>query len=243
MAAALVRDAERPRTEAAPLYRRPDARPARERRVAWRAVIAYHPLLATTSRRRRPAPTSPMHTVRTILSTFALVAALGACSSTASLDPRTWFRSSGEPPAPKAREQPGVDARLRGVGAPVTGTVRMRESGDLLVIFVDIAAGAPGPYRVVLHETGNCSSPNGFSAGAPWSPPGWRESALRLVPEVYANINGQAQLTARVRGVRLGDAVKRSVLVYQGTTPEVPRPDVRNNVVACGVFEQATTLF
>ena len=95
----------------------------------------------------------------------------------------------------------------------------------------------------MLHANGNCSSPNGFSAGAPWSPPGWKESPTRLIPEVTANSSGNATMVARVRGVRLGDALKRSVLVYQGTTPQQPQPDVPNNVVACGVFEQATTLF
>ena len=30
----------------------------------------------------------------------------------------------------------------------------------------------PGRYRVAIHAQGNCTSPNGFSAGAPWVPPG-----------------------------------------------------------------------
>lgn len=180
---------------------------------------------------------------RSLALALPLALMLAGCSSTATWNPRTWF-AKDETPSPKAREVPGVDARLRGVNnSAVTGTVRMRESGDLLVVFVDLQAGVPGPYRVVLHSNNNCSSPNGFSAGAPWSPPGWKESPMRLVPEITANVNGLGQLTARVRGVRLGDAVTRSVLVYRGTTPQVPQPDVRNNVVACGAFEPATQLF
>jgi Cu/Zn superoxide dismutase len=177
-----------------------------------------------------------------LLAVFAAVLALGACSSTSSWDPRRWF-SKDDTPAPAVRETPGVEARLRNVNSAISGFVRVRESGDLLLVLVDIAGGNPGPYRVVLHANGNCSSPNGFSAGAPWSPPGWKESPLRLVPEAYAGAQGILQLTARVRGVRLGDALGRGVLVYQGMTPQVPQAGIPNNVVACGVFEQAKSLF
>jgi Cu/Zn superoxide dismutase len=169
--------------------------------------------------------------------------ALGACSTTPSWDPRKWF-SKEEAPAPQARETPGVEARLQAINSAVSGSVRVRESGDLLMIAVDLANLSPGPYRVVLHATGNCNSPNGFSAGAPWSPPGWKDPATRLVPEVYGSGSGSiGELLARVRGVRLGDALNRGVLVYQGTTPQIPQPGVPNNVVACGVFVPSKTLF
>lgn len=183
-----------------------------------------------------------MHRFRSLAAGLSVLLALGACSSTSSWDPRRWF-SREEAPAPKARDVPGVDARVKAIKTSIAATVRMRESGDLLVVQVDLANGRPGQYRVVLHANGNCSSPNGFSAGSPWSPPGWKESPLRLIPEFTVNSSGNGQLTARIRGVRLGDAVNRSVLIYEGLTPQVPQPDVANNVVACGVFAQSTTLF
>lgn len=183
-----------------------------------------------------------MRNARSFAAAFAAVLVLGACTSTSSWDPRRWF-SKDDTPAPAARETPGVEARMRNVSSAISGFVRLRESGDLLLVMVDIAGGRPGAYRVVLHANGNCTSPNGFSAGAPWSPPGWKESPLRLIPEATAGGQGIVQLTARVRGVRLGDALSRGVLVYEGITPQVPQPGVANNVVACGVFEQAKSLF
>jgi Cu/Zn superoxide dismutase len=183
-----------------------------------------------------------MRDVRPLPILLATLLTLAGCSSTSSMDPRTWF-SKENVAAPKEREVPGVDAPLRPITSNANGRVRLRESGDLLVVSVELWNLNPGSHRVVLHSNGNCSSPNGFSAGAPWSPPGWKESPTRLIPEVTANSSGNATMVARVRGVRLGDAVKRSVLVYQGTTPQQPQPDTPNNVVACGVFEQATTLF
>lgn len=174
---------------------------------------------------------------------LAVTLALGACSTTPSWDPRKWF-AKDEPPAPQAREVPGVEARLQSVNSSITGAVRLRESGDLLMIAVDLTNLNPGPYRVVLHTTGNCSSPNGFSAGAPWSPPGWKEPATRLVPEIYGSGSGSiGELIARVRGVRLGDALNRGVLVYEGITPQVPQAGVPNNVVACGVFTPSRNIF
>lgn len=183
-----------------------------------------------------------MRDVRPLPFLLAATLALGACSSTSSMDPRTWF-SKENIAAPKEREVPGVDAPLRPITSSANGKVRLRESGDLLVVSVDLWNLNPGMHRIVLHSNGNCSSPNGFSAGPPWSPPGWRESPIRLFPDFIANSIGNATMVARVRGVRLGDALNRSVLVYQGDTPQIPQPGVPNNVIACGVFEQATTLF
>lgn len=183
-----------------------------------------------------------MRSFRPILAAFVAALTLGACASSPSLDPRTWFARDATP-APKAREAPGVDARLQSVTSSASGAVRIRESGDLLVMLVDLASVPPGSYRVVLHANGNCSSPNGFSAGPPWSPPGWREPPTRLFPEMYVQEGTGAQMTARVRGVRLGDLAGRSVLVYQGLVPQIPQPGVPNNVMACGVFEQSKALF
>jgi hypothetical protein len=203
--------------------------------------IAYHPQLPQSP--DMSVPPLPMRAFRSSVALLVAVLVLAGCSSTSSWDPRRWFSKQDDAPKPAARELPGIEARLRSINSSVTGWVRLRESGDLLVVFVDLTNGRPGPYRVVLHANGNCTSPNGFSAGAPYAPPGWKESPLRLIPEVTANINGMGQLTARVKGARLGDALKGSVLVYEGVTPQVPQPDVRNNVVACGTFEQSRTLF
>ena len=63
------------------------------------------------------------------------------------------------------------------------------------------------------------------------------------MPEIYTNTDGSAILTARLRGVRLGDMEKRSVLIHEGPSTETPQPSVPNNVIGCGVFERASGLF
>ena len=188
-------------------------------------------------------------TPRSAFASIAAMLLLASCSSTgtATLDPRTWFGSNKSEPKPVTRESPGVEARLKAIGTSINGTVRVRESGDLLVVRAELVNAMPGTsYRLVFHSNGNCSSPNGFSAGPPWSPPGAKEPPGRLVPEVYVNSEGNGILTARLRGVGMGgDAglLNRSVLVYQGSFVETPKPDVANNVVACGAFVRATALF
>jgi hypothetical protein len=186
-----------------------------------------------------------MSSFRLVTVTLAVVGLVSACSSTQSWDPRRWF-SRDETPKPAVREMPGVEARLRGIGSAINGMVRVRESGELMIVFVELNGVTSLTYRVVFHENGNCSSPNGFSAGAPWSAPGSRAPATQLVPLIYANTNnGRGELVARIRGVRMGDGgmVNRGVLVYEGSTAEPPKPDTPNNVVACGAFVKSTTLF
>jgi hypothetical protein len=184
-----------------------------------------------------------MSSFRPTLVTLALMSVVSACS-TQSWDPRRWF-SRDETPKPATREVPGVEARLRGIGSAANGMVRVRESGELLIVYVELGGVKPGTYRVVFHENGNCSSPSGFSAGAPWSAPGSREPATQLVPIFNANTEGRGELVARLRGVRMGEGgmLNRGVLVYEGVTAVPPKPDIPNNVVACGAFVKSSTLF
>jgi len=182
--------------------------------------------------------------VRSTLVMIVLAMLASACSTTPSWDPRRWF-GRDEAPAAAPREVPGAEARLRGIGSAASGMVRVRETADYLLVQVELGGVGPGTYRAVFHDTANCSSPNAFSAGAPWASPGARTGAAQLIPLMNANIEGRAELVARLRGVKMGDGgmLNRSVLIYAGTAVEPLKPDVRNNVVACGVFVKATSLF
>ena len=186
-----------------------------------------------------------MSTLRPTIVALACAGLVAACTSTTtSWDPRRWF-SRDETPKPAVREVPGVEARLRGLGSAAHGMVRVRESGELLIVSVELGGVSPGTYRVVFHENGNCSSPSGFSAGAPWSAPGARAVPTQLVPIFNVNADGRGELVARLRGVRMGEGgmLNRGVLVYDGAIAVPPKPDTRNNVVACGAFVKSTSLF
>jgi Cu/Zn superoxide dismutase len=162
----------------------------------------------------------------------ALAAALlaAACSSTA----------TGPLEAPKgATPVPGVEAVLIPKnGSAAQGDVKIMQRADVLWVLVSLNNLVPGPYRVVVHERDNCSSPNAFSAGRAWAPPGDPRNPAELLPVVSVGAQAHGQMTYRLHGVKLSgpDSLEgRSILVYAGSaTPPPLAPDVPNQVVLCG---------
>jgi Cu-Zn family superoxide dismutase len=166
-----------------------------------------------------------------LVSTVVVTVPMAGCSSS----PRDL---SGE----MAGRNAGLVATLRGTGSAVTGKVRVVDRGDGVSVMVS-GTNLPTFYRVAFHQNGNCSSPNGFSAGPVLTPTG--RSPKDLMP-LLTNADGNAEAEFHVRGVHTtgeNGVAGRSVLLYAGSEVEPVRPGVRNNVVACGVFEPARLLF
>jgi Cu/Zn superoxide dismutase len=110
----------------------------------------------------------------------------------------------------------------------------------MLVSLMNVPAGA---YRIAIHETPNCSSPNAFSAGPPWAPPG--HDPLALIPIQYTTGEERVEASIRIAGLRAQGpqgVAGRSVVVYAGRDITPARPDVPNASLACGVFEAAQPL-
>jgi len=103
---------------------------------------------------------------------------------------------------------------------------------------VSVWAGIPGTMRVVIHSGGICTSPNGFSAGPPWMPPGATEP---VIIRIFATDNQYGATTARLPGIHVDgpDGLRgKSVVVHFGATSSLDaQPDIPNNRVACGVIE------
>lgn len=138
-------------------------------------------------------------------------------------------------------------ASLRSIGgSSLTGKITVADRGDRASLLVSVINLPVGAYRIVIHETPNCSSPNGFSAGRPWAPAAAAATPRDLIPTQYANSEAHVESELRVRGLHAQgpDGVAgRSVVMYAG--PDVPdvRPDVPNAAIACGVFEPARSPF
>jgi superoxide dismutase, Cu-Zn family len=154
-------------------------------------------------------------------------------------------QSPGKPPAEpetgKPAPSPGAEARLApSNGSAGQGTVKFVVRGDSLVTLVSVAGLIMGSYRVSIHETGNCTSPNAFSAGRPWAPPGSPRVAVDLFPEMRVSEPGHGLLTTTVRGMLLTgpDGLEgKSVIVSAGTTVDADVvPGVPNRRVLCGVI-------
>jgi Cu-Zn family superoxide dismutase len=56
------------------------------------------------------------------------------------------------------------------VGSATSGSVRFTQQGDQLRIDADIAGLTPGVHGFHLHEKGDCSAPDGTSAGGHFNP-------------------------------------------------------------------------
>ena len=149
-----------------------------------------------------------------------------------------------EPAQPKVEGQVAV---LRPIGgSAVSGKIRVLDRGDVASVLVSVTNFQTNAYRLVFHERGNCTSPNGFSAGAPWAPASSGKRGEDLVDVQYANSESRAESEIRVRGLHATgpDGVAgRSVVLYAGPAVTIPRPDVPNAAIACGVFDTARSIF
>lgn len=145
-----------------------------------------------------------------------------------------------EPPPAASTANAGQIANLRSIGgSALTGRIRVIDRGDNGTILFSLINVPVGAYRLVLHETPNCTSPNAFSAGAPWAPPASGKRPQDLVPTQYANSEAIVEGELRIAGLRSNGAngvAGHSVVVYAGSSVTEIRPDVPNAAIACGVF-------
>ena len=137
----------------------------------------------------------------------------------------------------------GLVAQLRGTGSAATGVVHIFDYRDGVVVQLSINNLMPATYRIALHDKGNCKSPNLFSAGSAWAPPGSDKPPGELLPQFYANeLGNQNQYVAYIKGVKTeGPNSLRGhpVVIYYGYTISEAFPGQPNNRIACGVLDNA----
>lgn len=141
---------------------------------------------------------------------------------------------------------PAVGPEVGGVvnplnGAAISGSVVFQPRAGSVTMVVHVTGAAPGSYRVVIHATGNCSSPNGFSAGAPWAPPGRSPAVLTMA----SNTEGTLALSTELAGLVVDgpDGIRgKSAVVHQGAVgPLDAKPGVSNDRIGCAVIGDAST--
>jgi superoxide dismutase, Cu-Zn family len=131
-------------------------------------------------------------------------------------------------------------------GSAVSGSVVIgpTKSGVAMRIYL---TGMPLlSYRVVIHTNGNCSSPNGFSAGPPLKLPGAADHVLAGVVPAYPIKDNALTLVLRVPGIHLegpNGIAGRSVVIHAPDDGSLEaQPGVPNNRVACGVIAKVRPL-
>ncbi len=134
----------------------------------------------------------------------------------------------------------GVQAVMKRPGAASdTGAadVRFADRGDGVLMTVSVTNLLPGVYRLAIHETPNCTSPNLFSAGPVWAPPG--VPVEQVAPVFYTNSEGDGMLAVEIHGVHTTgpDGLQgHSVVLHQGNRLQDAVPGVPNDRVLCGVI-------
>lgn len=136
-----------------------------------------------------------------------------------------------------------VEAKLVGTGgSSASGSATLHDAREGADISIWIGSLGPGEYRVAIHERGNCSSRNGFAAGAPWAPPG-----VPLAVLLFRKNDDTRTLTGYLPGYRVGGPagmMGRAVIVHAGGSGSLEaQPDVPNNRIACGVIGSPEQLF
>lgn len=187
-------------------------------------------------RRDRPVVASPPAR-RGALALLAAAAALGAgCAATRNQD--------GEI-VPSTRD-PGLTAPMQSKTSAVVGTVRVFNARDGVTLQAFFSNLMPGTYRIALHERGNCTSPNLFSAGPAWAPPGSSKAPGELLPPFVTNSEGtEASFVAFIAGVCVDGPTSirgRSVVLHWGGRVDDAFPGQPNNRLSCGVLETGTVL-
>ena len=148
--------------------------------------------------------------------------------------------STKDPAAPKpaAVTITVAEARLIPIGgSTLAGTAVLHPYDGGVQMKVNFNGRGPGRYRVMIHANGNCSSPNGFSAGPPWAPPG-----VPLAEQGFPILKNDDSLSyvIRLAGYQFtgpDGVVGRSVVVHdQGRGTIIAEPGVPNDRIGCGVI-------
>jgi Cu/Zn superoxide dismutase len=172
---------------------------------------------------------------RWALAAVAAALLLGGCSGTREVEDNSGILGS---------RTDTLEARLVPVGGSITrGTVRVAQTAKGTQLSVYLYNVPAGTYRVAIHADGNCTSPNGFSAGPPWGPPG----ASQPVVITFAVGENGADLSQPVPGLTLRGptgVTGRSAVIHQGWNSALEAvPDLPNDRVACGAFSPVLPVF
>lgn len=134
----------------------------------------------------------------------------------------------------------------------VTGTAVFTQDGDQVTLTIEIQNASPGIHAVHIHENGDCSSPDGKSAGGHWNPTGvahgkWGEGEFHLGDigniTVGEDGTGSIELTTDLWEIGTGsdvDVVGRGIVVHAGADDFTSQPSGDAGArIGCGAIALA----
>lgn len=165
-----------------------------------------------------------------LIATSLMTLALTACSS---------MPTGGAAAQAELQPTKGNNAR---------GTVSFTRQGNQVVMAAKFSGLTPGGHGFHIHEKGDCSAPDGTSAGGHFNPAGKKhghpqheDHHVGDLPMLEADASGNASLTATLSGISLtqGDSgiIGRGVIVHAAPDDFKTQPTGNSGGrVACGVI-------
>ena len=136
-------------------------------------------------------------------------------------------------------------------GNTANGMAIFADHGGEITLQLDLSGAPPGSLAAHIHEFGDCSSPDGKSAGGHWNPEGmdhgrWGEGAYHLGDlgnvEVDDTGHGSLSLTTDRWSMGTGDAndiVGKAIILHSGADDFMTQPTGgAGGRIACGVIEK-----
>jgi Cu-Zn family superoxide dismutase len=135
-------------------------------------------------------------------------------------------------------------------GNNVTGTITFTQTKKGVRVVADIQGLTPGKHGFHIHEFGDCSSPDGMSAGGHYNPEGKSHGApmdmsrhMGDMGNIVADESGKAHLEYNDAVIKLdgpNSIVGKSVIVHKGADDLKTQPSGNAGPrVACGVIGPA----
>ncbi|RKU06874.1 hypothetical protein C6503_25285 [Candidatus Poribacteria bacterium] len=131
----------------------------------------------------------------------------------------------------------------------VTGMAIFTQNGDQITLTIEIQNASPGIHGVHIHENGDCSSPDGKSAGGHWNPTGvahgkWGEGEFHLGDigniTVGEDGTGSIELTTDLWEIGTGsdvDVVGKGIIVHADADDFTSQPSGNAGArIGCGVI-------
>lgn len=145
-------------------------------------------------------------------------------------------------------KEPSATGELRALGdSGVTGKATFTRQGDKVHVEAELSGLTPGKHGFHIHEFGDCSAPDGKSAGDHFNPEGHQHGAPGAVSHpgdlgnIDADANGRATLSLTVEQLtvdagKLG-IVGRGLIVHEKADDLVSQPvGEAGGRVACAVI-------
>ena len=131
----------------------------------------------------------------------------------------------------------------------VTGMAVFTQNGDQITLTAEIQGASPGLHAIHIHANGDCSAPDGTSAGGHWNPTDvahgqWGEDEFHLgdIGNITVGEDGTGRITLTTDLWEIGtgsdvDVVGKGIIVHADADDFVSQPSGNAGArIGCGVI-------